>query len=225
MNKKLRDNLAGYAFLAPALIAFFLFIGGPIISSFLLSFFDFSLVAESKFIGLQNYARLFADKITWKIVGNTFLLTAVLVIMHLIMALLLSSLIYREKSGFLRYVYRTGIYFPSILTTAAVDVAWYYIFNFDYGILNWLLGKIGVSKIPWLTSSTWVVVAIALFSLWKFVGTYFLYYLIGLQNIPVGYYEAAEIDGATRLQSFFRITLPLLSPTIFFVMIDRKSVV
>jgi multiple sugar transport system permease protein len=219
MKTKVQDNLVGYAFLAPALIAFLIFIGGPIVATFGLSFFDFNLVSDSAFLGLENYSRLFSDKITWTILGNTFLLTAVLVVMHLVMALVLSSLIYRERNRVLKYFYRTSIYFPSILTTAAVAVAWYFMFNYDYGVLNFLLGKLGITKIPWLTSSTWVVAAIATFSLWKFVGTYFLYYLIGLQNIPNGYYEAAEIDGANSVQTFFRITLPLLSPTIFFTMI------
>lgn len=218
MKTRAKNNLAGYVFLAPALIAFFFFIGGPIAKTIWLSFFDFNLISESKFLGLANYTRLFSDKITLTILGNTFLLTAVLVVMHLVMALFLSSLIYRERNRTLRYFYRTSIYFPSILTTAAVAVAWYFMFNYDYGVLNWLLGKFSLSKIPWLTSNTWVILTIAIFSLWKFVGIYFLYYLIGLQNIPTGYYDAAEIDGANRVQTFFRITLPLLSPTIFFVM-------
>ena len=96
-------------------------------------------------------------------------------------------------------------------------IAWYYMFNYDLGVFNWLLSQLGISGVKWLTSSSGVIVAICLFSLWKFVGTPFLYYLIGLQGIPDGYYEAAQIDGANKIQTFFHITLPMLTPTLFFV--------
>ena len=104
-----------------------------------------------------------------------------------------------------------------ILVALHIVIALLLAFNYDFGVFNWLLSQLGISGVKWLTSSSGVIVAICLFSLWKFVGTPFLYYLIGLQGIPDGYYEAAQIDGANKIQTFFHITLPMLTPTLFFV--------
>ncbi|NLN64891.1 MAG: sugar ABC transporter permease [Clostridiaceae bacterium] len=216
-NNKVKDNITAYAFLSPAIVLYTLFIGGPVIATVVLSLFKYNLLVSPQFVGLQNFKILFSDPLTWQVIGNTMLFTAVLVPIHVIIGLLLASLVSHERNPFLKYIYRTSVYFPSILTTASVAVAWYYMFNYDYGVFNWILKSIGLESIPWLTSPRWVVLTISLFSLWKFVGTPFLYYLIGLQNIPSGYYDAAKIDGANGIQTFFRITLPLLSPTMFFV--------
>lgn len=218
-NKKSADNIAAYAFLSPAIALYILFIGGPVIATVILSLFKYNLLDSPEFIGLQNFKELLSDPLTWQVIGNTMLLTAVLVPVQVIIGLLLASLVSHERNTILKYTYRTAIYFPSILTTSSVAVAWYYMFNYDYGIFNWILKSLRLEGIPWLTSSKWVILSISLFSLWKFVGTPFLYYLIGLQNIPSGYYDAAKIDGANRVQTFFHITLPLLSPTMFFVSI------
>ena len=144
-----------------------------------LSFFDYNMLQGSEWINFDNYIEFFKNPTSWQIIWNTFKLTLILVALHIVIALLLAFVIYKEKRGPVKYVYRTAVYLPSILTTASV--------------------------------------AICLFSLWKFVGTPFLYYLIGLQGIPDGYYEAAQIDGANKIQTFFHITLPMLTPTLFFV--------
>ena len=182
-----------------------------------LSFFDYNMLQGSEWINFDNYIEFFKNPTSWQIIWNTFKLTLILVALHIVIALLLAFVIYKEKRGPVQYVYRTAVYLPSILTTASVAIAWYYMFNYDFGVFNWLLSQLGISGVKWLTSSSGVIVAICLFSLWKFVGTPFLYYLIGLQGIPDGYYEAAQIDGANKIQTFFHITLPMLTPTLFFV--------
>ena len=182
-----------------------------------LSFFDYNMLQGSEWINFDNYIEFFKNPTSWQIIWNTFKLTLILVALHIVIALLLAFVIYKEKRGPVKYVYRTAVYLPSILTTASVAIAWYYMFNYDFGVFNWLLSQLGISGVKWLTSSSGVIVAICLFSLWKFVGTPFLYYLIGLQGIPDGYYEAAQIDGANKIQTFFHITLPMLTPTLFFV--------
>ena len=216
-SKKKSDAVSGYLFLLPALLAFLLFIGAPMVITIVLSFFDYNMLQGSEWINFDNYIEFFKNPTSWQIIWNTFKLTLILVALHIVIALLLAFVIYKEKRGPVKYVYRTAVYLPSILTTASVAIAWYYMFNYDFGVCNWLLSQLGISGVKWLTSSSGVIVAICLFSLWKFVGTPFLYYLIGLQGIPDGYYEAAQIDGANKIQTFFHITLPMLTPTLFFV--------
>ena len=216
-SKKKSDAVSGYLFLLPALLAFLLFIGAPMVITIVLSFFDYNMLQGSECINFDNYIEFFKNPTSWQIIWNTFKLTLILVALHIVIALLLAFVIYKEKRGPVKYVYRTAVYLPSILTTASVAIAWYYMFNYDFGVFNWLLSQLGISGVKWLTSSSGVIVAICLFSLWKFVGTPFLYYLIGLQGIPDGYYEAAQIDGANKIQTFFHITLPMLTPTLFFV--------
>lgn len=216
-SKKKSDAVSGYLFLLPALLAFLLFIGAPMVITIVLSFFDYNMLQGSEWINFDNYIEFFKNPTSWQIIWNTFKLTLILVALHIVIARLLAFVIYKEKRGPVKYVYRTAVYLPSILTTASVAIAWYYMFNYDFGVFNWLLSQLGISGVKWLTSSSGVIVAICLFSLWKFVGTPFLYYLIGLQGIPDGYYEAAQIDGANKIQTFFHITLPMLTPTLFFV--------
>lgn len=216
-SKKKSDAVSGYLFLLPALLAFLLFIGAPMVITIVLSFFDYNMLQGSEWINFDNYIEFFKNPTSWQIIWNTFKLTLILVALHIVIALLLAFVIYKEKRGPVKYVYRTAVYLPSILTTASVAIAWYYMFNYDFGVFNWLLSQLGISGVKWLTSSSGVIVVICLFSLWKFVGTPFLYYLIGLQGIPDGYYEAAQIDGANKIQTFFHITLPMLTPTLFFV--------
>ena len=175
-SKKKSDAVSGYLFLLPALLAFLLFIGAPMVITIVLSFFDYNMLQGSEWINFDNYIEFFKNPTSWQIIWNTFKLTLILVALHIVIALLLAFVIYKEKRGPVKYVYRTAVYLPSILTTASVAIAWYYMFNYDFGVFNWLLSQLGISGVKWLTSSSGVIVAICLFSLWKFVGTPFLYY-------------------------------------------------
>ncbi len=218
-KKKMHDNISGYLFLAPALISFFLFIGLPVGLSAVLSFFKYNLINPAQFVGLDNIRHMFSDKGLLVAFGNTFKFLLILCPIHCGLGLILAFLVY--KATRFQFFFRTVIYFPSIVTTASVAIAWGYIFSTDTGVINYFVRLFGGSNIPWLTDRTMVYVTIALFSFWKFIGTTFLYYFIGLQNIPNVYYEAASIDGASTVKTFFHITLPLLSPTIFFVLITN----
>lgn len=219
-REKIKDTLTCYLFIAPALFFFTLFIGGPIlVNLFVLSFTRYNILNPPQFIGFQNFSDFFRDPMSGKIFYNTVKYAVILLTAHLIIGLLLALGVFREKNKKLRYFYRTAIYFPSIVSTASVAIAWAYMYDKDYGVINYFLQKIGIINegIPWLTSTKWSIPAVAIFSIWKFVGNNFLYYLVGLQNIPTSCYEAALIDGATPLQIFRYIILPLLTPTIFFV--------
>jgi len=107
------------------------------------------------------------------------------------------------------------------VTTASVAIVWFFMFSTDTGFINFYIRQLGGSNVPWLTDTLMIYVTIAMFSAWKFIGTTFLFYFIGLQNIPSSYHEAAMIDGAGKFQTFFRVTLPLLTPTVFFVFVTN----
>jgi multiple sugar transport system permease protein len=221
IGRKRMDTLSGYLFLLPALAVFLFFLGGPVVATLLLSLTKYNALISPRFLGLENFKKLFSTPKSWVIFGNTFKYVAVLVPLHAVFSLFLAYMVNAEFRRPLRYLFRTCIYFPSILTTSAGAIAWGFLLHKDYGVINWVLGRFGVPSIPWLVSSAWSIPAISMFSIWKWVGISFLYYLIGLQNIPPSYREAAAIDGASSFQIFFRVTLPLLSPTVFFVTITQ----
>ena len=162
---------------------------------------------------------MFTDKGLFTAFGNTFKFLLILCPIHCGLGMILAFMVYRAKR--FQFFFRSAIYFPSIVTTASVAIAWGYLFSTDMGAINYFVRLLGGTNIPWLTDRVVVYVTIALFSFWKFIGTTFLYYFIGMQNIPDVYYEAAQIDGAGIIQTFRHITLPLLSPTIFFVIITN----
>lgn len=218
-KKKRKDTISAYIFLAPALISFGLFIGLPVILSAVLSFFKYNLVNPPQFVGLENIKKMFTDKGLLTAFGNTFKFLLILCPIHCGLGMILAFMVYRAKR--FQFFFRSAIYFPSIVTTASVAIAWGYLFSTDMGAINYFVRLLGGTNIPWLTDRVVVYVTIALFSFWKFIGTTFLYYFIGMQNIPDVYYEAAQIDGAGIIQTFRHITLPLLSPTIFFVIITN----
>jgi len=218
-KQNLLENLSAYIFLSPALLAFTVFLIIPIILTFILPFFDYNLIQKAQFIGLDNFREFFSDKDTLKIFGNTFKFMVILVPMHCILGLLLAYFVQRIKHSKLKSIFRGIIYFPSIVTTASVAIAFAFMFSTDSGFINYYLRRLGFENVRWLTDSTIVYFTIAIFSFWKFIGTTFLYYFIGLNNIPDSYYEAARIDGASSFQVFRKITIPMLSPTIFFVLV------
>jgi multiple sugar transport system permease protein len=218
-NRTVRDAFAGYLFLLPAMIVFGFFIAEPLVASVVLSFSQYDVITPAKFIGLDNFAQFFHDQRLGLIFLNTIKFVVILVPLHLVIGLLLALGVTKVVSVKWKYVYRTAFYFPVLVTTAAVAVAWVYMYDHNFGIMNYMLGLFGLQSVPWLNDPHWVYVSVAIFSIWKFVGNPFLYYLIGLQNIPHDLYEAAEMDGANPFQSFFRITLPMLTPTVFFVLV------
>jgi multiple sugar transport system permease protein len=214
-----KENLTAYLFLSPALVTFFVFIGGPIFATiFFLDFSKYNIISPIKIVGIQNFARMFADPEMAVAFINTLKFVVILVPLHVFIALILALLVTRKISTPFKYFYRTSIYFPTIVTVSAVTVVWTYLFNYDFGVLNYLLNVLNLNSVPWLKSGSWALVSVAIFSVWKNVGNSFIFYVIGLQNIPDTYIEAAQIDGASPLRIFFNIKLPLLSPTVFFVL-------
>jgi len=220
-KKRFRDNRDGLLFILPALIAFIIFLAIPLGMAFGLMFMNYNLVSPPVFAGLNNFRRAALDPMFTRSLANTARFFAFITPIHCILALGLAYLVHSVRNSKLRSLYRGLIFFPTMVTTASVAIAWTFMFATDLGFINFYIRRLGGSNVPWMTGSLMIYITIAIFSAWKFIGTTFLFYFIGLQNIPVSYQEAAMIDGAGKFQTFFRITIPMLTPTIFFVFVTN----
>ncbi|WP_029468019.1 carbohydrate ABC transporter permease [Blautia producta] len=217
-RRKRKEARAAYLFVAPTVIFFTAFVAVPIIMTvFVLSFSSYDLLSPMKFVGLENFKQLVLDPDVKVVLLNTLKFILIIAPVHIVIGLLLAAAVTSVKSWFFRGAFRVAFYFPLVVTTASVAIVWGYLYDTNFGVFNYFLSSAGAPAIPWLTDASWSLVAVALFSAWKFIGNAFLYYLIGLQNIPDSYIEAASIDGANGIQIFFRIKLPMLTPTLFFV--------
>jgi multiple sugar transport system permease protein len=213
-----QEERAAYLFLLPWLIGLVVFLLGPIIASILISMTNWNIISEAEWVGLANYQEmLFEDRNFWQSIRVTLYYTALSVPLYLVAGLALSLLLNLRLKGM--YAFRTILYLPSVLSGVAVAVLWVSLLNPDFGAVNWVLRGIGIASPPrWLSSPTWAVPSLVLVGLWG-VGGGAIIYLAGLQNIPPQLYEAATIDGAGAWRRFIHITLPMLTPTLFFVLI------
>lgn len=201
----------------PWLIGFFVFLLGPIVASFYLSFTDYDILQKSVWVGFDNYKLLFHDPVFWKSLTVTFTYALVALPLSIIFGITLAILLNQKIAGI--GVYRTCYYLPSIIPLVASSIVWMWIFRGDEGgLLNNFLDKININGPLWLSDPSWALTALIIMSLWS-IGNSVLIYLAGLQDIPKSLYEAAEIDGATFWQQLFFITIPMLTPTIFFNLI------
>jgi multiple sugar transport system permease protein len=214
MSLRQREALWAYVFISPWLIGFIIFTLGPMIASLALSLTDYHIVNTPAFIGLENYTKIFTvDPKFWHSLKVTVTYAILAIPINLIFGFGLAYLLNQKVPGLA--FWRTTFYMPSVIAGVAVALLWGLIFNPRYGILNWALGLIGIHGPGWLTSPDWALPALILMSLWS-VGGGMIIYLAGLQSIPTTLYEASELDGANSWQKLFRITLPLMSPVIFF---------
>jgi multiple sugar transport system permease protein len=209
-----RDNKAGYLFLLPWLIGLVLIIGGPMLASLYLSFTNYSLIQAPSWVGLENYARMLSDPRLHKSVAVTFTYVFVGVPLQLIAALAIAMLLNEGMKGL--PFYRSVFYLPSMLgSSVAIAVLWRQMFEVD-GLVNQVLRKFGIpATTSWIGDPQYALWTIILLHVWTF-GSPMVIFLAGLRQIPGMYYEAASVDGASRWAQFRRITLPLLSPIIFF---------
>jgi len=211
---RLRKYL-GFVFIAPWLIAFLAFDLIPTASAFYYSFTDWNVIAKtSNWVGLANYEKMFTgDRLFWPSVWNTLYYVAFAVPLGVIAGFLLALLL-NTKVRF-QGLFRTLFYLPAVVPSVAAIMVWLWIFNTNNGILNWFLGFFGIDPIRWLTSPDYSKPALIIMSLWT-IGSGMVIYLAGLQNIPDDLYEAADIDGANAWNKLINITIPLMTPTIFF---------
>jgi multiple sugar transport system permease protein len=214
LRLRVDTRLAGYLFLLPWLIGFFCLTLGPTLSSLYLSFTDFNLLQSSRWIGVQNYIRMFsADPRFWGAVKVTLVYVALSVPAKLAFALGIALLLDKGIRGLT--VYRALFYLPSLLgASVAIAVLWRQIFSAD-GVVNSVLALFGITGTSWISTPDTAIYTLVLLSVWQF-GSPMIIFLAGLRQIPQDLYEAASMDGASKGRQFRRITLPLLAPVIFF---------
>ena len=215
--KKRRWHYA-YLFISPVLIFFGLFRVYPSIQTLVFSFFEVNIVAKKyEWIGLQNFAMLLQESDFIRAIANTFIYTFYIVVFSVFIGIVLASMFTSRMklAGLFKAVY----FVPFITATVAAAVVWSYLYDPKFGLFNMILKLLGLPGRHWLTSSKEALGSIIIFSIWKYLGYNMVIFIAGLQNIPDSFYEAATIDGAGPLTKFFRITIPLLAPTIVFVVI------
>lgn len=197
-------------FLLPYLLVFLVFRFGPSVAGLFIGFMKWNIVGDAEFAGLANFKKLFNDPIFWVSLKNT-LLFLLLTLPPLIVFSLLMAVLLNQKLRF-RNAVRTISIIPYVLIPAVVGIIWNWLYDNNFGILNYYLKVIGLGPIEWLTSEKWALFSIALVTVWSYLGYNMILYLAGLQDISADLYEAAKIDGATGAQAFMRITLPMLKP-------------
>ncbi|MGA2442964.1 MAG: sugar ABC transporter permease, partial [Tepidisphaeraceae bacterium] len=217
MHSETRAVLRGLAFLSPWLVGFFAFTLVPIALSLYYSFCDYSLLQPPLYKGLTNYHLLVHDAVFWKALGNTAIYALMALPLGMLVALGVAMLLNVRIRGLT--IYRTVIFLPSLVPTAASAMLWLWLFNAKLGLINVGLGAIGVTHPPgWLTDVRWSMPALVLMSFWG-IGNTVIIYLAGLQDVPRELYEAASIDGASTVRKIWHVTLPSISPVIFFNLI------
>ncbi len=216
--KKGIDKIKPYIYILPAFIFLCLFTYYPFLKSIYLSLFRYNLsTPQKKFIGLENYIHLFKDPVFWIVVKNNIFYAIGTIIASVGTALIFAIMIHeniRKKTYFM-----TSIFYPNVIPMAAAAMIWVWLFSPGYGLIDYLLSKIGFDDIEWLSDHRYALVAIIIVGVWKSIGYYMILFLAGLQNIPDELYEAGKIDGAVGLKKVIYITFPMLSPTILFVII------
>jgi multiple sugar transport system permease protein len=215
-RRRWRETLEGYLWVAPWLIGFVLFVAGPMIASLLLSFSRYELANPPRFIGLDNYAEMLTDPRIPRSLWITTVFALATVPANLLLGLGLALLVNMNVRGVA--FWRTVYYLPAVTPAVAYAQIWVWIFNKDYGLLNYLLSLVGIEGPSWLTDSQWIMPALIIMTLWG-VGASMIINLAGLQSIPTELYEASAIDGATGLGRFIHITIPMMSPVIFYNLI------
>ncbi len=219
LTPKRREAFVGYLFILPTYVGFVIFILYPLIESMRISFQEFSLLRGSTYIGLENYAQMFADPRLRISYINTIIFTLFAVFFNAGIGLMLAVMLNRRLPVLMRNLYRSIFFFPVLIAHTYIAVIWRFLYQQDTGVINYYLGLFGIDAIPWLSNAHWAMAAIIILDVWKNTGFAMLVFLAGLQSIPNEYYEAAQLDGANERQLFSRITIPLLSPTIFFILV------
>jgi multiple sugar transport system permease protein len=213
---KRREAVSAYAFLSAPLLLFSVFLGGPLVAAFGISLLEWNLLTAPEFSGFENYKQMLVDPTAQAAIRNTFVFTFWSVVLHLGFGLLLALGVNRAMPAALRYFLRTVYFFPLIISWAAVALIWRYILDPNFGFLPYYLEKLGLSLPSVLVSPDWAMPALIFVDFWRTIGFTFIILLAGLQGIPDHLYEAAKVDGAGSFQRFWYITIPMLSPTLFF---------
>lgn len=211
IQHKSERNL-GLLLLSPTVLGIGLFIVVPILGAFGLAFFNWNIIDAPYFVGFDNFADVLTDATVLRSFLNTIILVIGAVTLQLAIALLLAVLLQSHLPNWLRQLFRSVFFFPLVLSAASISVVFKYLFNEQFGVVNWALGLVGIDPVSWLTSPFWAMITIILVYVWQQFGFSFLLLIGGLNNIPTEVNEAASLDGASGFRRLFQVTLPLLSP-------------
>ena len=217
LKAKTADTIAGYVFLLPYLLFLFTVVLYPLIQGLYMSFHEWGIFGAPKYIGVKNYVTLWNDGTFWDSLWHTVYFVVLSTPPLVILGLLFATGLNKKFRG--RSMARGMIFFPYLLTVSIVGAIWRWMLQRNYGLVNYYLGKLGLSAMGWLTEASTAMPAVALATIWWTVGFNVIVFLAALQDIPEQLYEAAKIDGADGIKSFFKITIPMLRPTMFFVII------
>ncbi|GAK38732.1 sugar ABC transporter permease [Paenibacillus urinalis] len=208
-----RDNMYGWLFASPWVIGLLVFFGAPLVSSLYFSLTTYSILQPGEFVGFQNYASLMKDSVFWTSINNTIYFVVFFVPLSIFFGVALAMLLNMKIRGMA--VYRTIFFLPTLVPAVAMAVLWMWLLNPGFGLVNGILDGMGIQGPAWLGSETWSKPSLILMSLWG-IGQSIVIYLAGLNDISSDYYEAAEIDGAGWFSKVKSVTLPLLTPVIFY---------
>lgn len=214
-----RETIAGYFFILPTLLSFLVFFLIPTISGFGISFFDWDFFSEPEYVGLANFIELSQDKLFLITLRNTALFAFFATMGNVGLGMFIAIGINSIKWNWLRAFLRTAYFIPFVISTVVVALMFGFLLQESTGVVNYYLTRLGIERIPWLSSSAWAFRSVVLIDIWKHVGFFTLIFLAGLQAIPSELYEAALVDGAGRRVRLTRITIPLLTPSLFFSLI------
>ncbi|MDP4116423.1 MAG: sugar ABC transporter permease [Bacteroidota bacterium] len=212
-----KTKLTPYLMILPYVIFFITFISFPVIFSFILMFHKWNIIAPMQFIGLSNFYHLFHDSLFFKSLLNTLIFLIVHIPLQIIIALFFAVML-NQKIRFIGF-FRAAYFLPVIVSGVVVTILWQQLYGFESGMLNRFLSAFGIAKVGWLEDSNLAMMSIAIMATWKNVGLYIILFLAGLQTVPNYLYEAADLEGATSWQKFRYITLPMINPTVFMVVI------
>ncbi|MBS7430529.1 sugar ABC transporter permease [Virgibacillus pantothenticus] len=221
MNEKptWEKTLKAGLYLLPALLIIGVFNLYPIVKSFFMSFYtDYDYFEDTVYErGLDNYTYIFTDEAFWESMSNTFIYVLGVVPISIVLSLGIAIML--NQSIRLRGLFRTIYFIPFVTSVVAVSIVWRWIFHTEYGVLNYFLGFFGINAIEWLTDPQWAMPSLIILAVWKGLGYNIIIFLAGLQNVSKQYYLAAQIDGASKWERFKNVTVPLISPTTFFISI------
>ncbi len=215
-REKRREALFGIGMIALSMIFVAVFTAGPILFSFILSFFKWDVISQPSFVGVDNYSRMLSDSAVLHSLGVTLLLGVSIVVLQIVFGLALAVLVNQRRRNGSRVFFRTAFYLPLLASTAAVSIFMGYLFDYKFGVINYYLSLLGIPNVPWLTTPTGAIVTIVLVAVWQQTGFTFVLFVAALMSVPTDILEAAQIDGAGPLRTLFRVKIPLISPTILF---------
>ena len=212
---KILTAMRPYLMVAPAMAVFGVFILYPIFYMIYLSFFDWNLIGEMKYIGLENYTDMLSDKDFWQVLGNSVYYMVMVVIFQMILSLLLAA--YLNRNTRVNRILQSSAFTPYITSMVSVAFIWMWLMDSDYGLLNYLLSLIGLGPVGWLSDPKVAMNSLVLVSVWKGLGYNTIIIISAMQSVPGYLYEAAALDKTPRWKAFWKITLPMISPTLFFL--------